>query len=212
MAQAGTIVADVARSAVYLRRGLDACCGAATMAGMPNPAIDRRIGYECLAFGKLFERNARFRGDHVGVIAPIDAGDARLTWRAFDRYANRLANALTKSGIGRGDRVSTLLGNSLALVGLYGACAKLGAAIVPMSPLLNASGVASLIRDAQPKAIVSTRSRAATLAKLAACLARRCRPSFSPMAIARTRTRCHPAHGSTAQRTTHRPSPSAPTT
>jgi len=133
------------------------------MAGMPKPAIDRRIGYECLAFGTLFERNARFRGDHIGVIAPTDAGDARLTWRAFDRYANRVANALAKSGIGRGDRVSTLLGNSLALVGLYGACAKLGAAIVPMSPLLNAAGVASLARDAEPKAIVSAQSRSATL-------------------------------------------------
>ena len=133
------------------------------MAGMPKPAIDRRIGYNCLAFGKLFERNARFRGDHVGVIAPTDAGDARLTWRAFDGYANRVANALANAGIGRGDRVSTLLGNSLALVGLYGACAKLGAAIVPMSPLLNAAGVASLARDAHPKAIVSTQSRAPTL-------------------------------------------------
>ena len=76
------------------------------MAGMSKPAIDRRIGYECLAFGKLFERNGRFRGDHVGVIAPTDAGDARLTWRAFDRYANRVANALANACIGRGDRVS----------------------------------------------------------------------------------------------------------
>ena len=133
---------------------------------MAKPRIDHRIGYDCLAFGKLLERNARFRGDHVGVIAPTDAGDARLTWRAFDRYANRVANALAKSGIARGDRVSTLLGNSLALVGLYGACAKLGAAVVPMSPLLNAAGVASLARDAKPKTIVSTQSRAAMLAEV----------------------------------------------
>lgn len=181
------------------------------MAGMSNPAIDRRIGYECLALGKLFERNARFRGDHVGVIAPTDAGDARLTWRAFDHYANRVANALAKSGIGRGDRVSTLLGNSLALVGLYGACAKLGAAIVPMSPLLNAAGVASLARDAQPKVIVSTQSRVATLDEVRDGLGASM-PAVLFADLARTRTRCSPVRGSTAQRTTHRSWPSAPTT
>jgi acyl-CoA synthetase (AMP-forming)/AMP-acid ligase II len=123
------------------------------------PAIDRRIAYDCLAFGRLFERNARYRPTHVGVIAPTDAADARLTWHAFDRYVNRVANALAKTGVMRGDRVATLLGNSLALVGLYGACAKLGAPIVPMSPLLNGAGVASLARDAEARVLVATRSR-----------------------------------------------------
>ena len=133
------------------------------MAAMTNPPTGCRIAYDCLAFGKLLERNGRFRGSHVGVIAPTDAGEARLTWRAFDGYTNRIASALARSGVARGDRVSTLLGNSLALVGLYGACAKLGAAIVPMSTLLNAAGVASLTRDAAPAIVVSTRARASTL-------------------------------------------------
>ena len=135
---------------------------------MPNdPAaaasIDRRIAYDCLAFGRLLERNARYRPAHVGVVAPTDAADARLGWRAFDAYVNRVAHALARAGVRRGDRVATLLGNSLALVGLYGACAKLGAPIVPMSPLLTAAGVASLARDAGPRVLVSTRLREAPL-------------------------------------------------
>ena len=136
---------------------------------MPNdsanaPPIDRRIAYDCLAFGRLIERNARYRATQVGIVAPTDAGDARLTWRVFDRYVNRVANALARSGVARGDRVATLLGNSLALVGLYGACAKLGAPIVPMSPLMNGAGVASLAREAGAKVLVSTRSHAAVVA------------------------------------------------
>ncbi len=135
---------------------------------MPNDttagegAIHARIAYDTLAFGRLLERHARYRPDHLAVVAPSGANEARLTWRELDRHVNRFAAVLAAAGVARGDRVATLLANSLTLVSLYWACAKLGAAIVPMSPLLNAPGIASLLRDSAPRILVAGETFATT--------------------------------------------------
>jgi acyl-CoA synthetase (AMP-forming)/AMP-acid ligase II len=118
-------------------------------------AVHARIAYDTLAFGRLLERHARYRPDRLAVVAPSGASEARLTWRELDRHVNRLAAVLGAAGVARGDRVATLLANSLTLFGLYWACAKLGAALVPMSPLLNAPGIASLLRDSTPRVVVA---------------------------------------------------------
>jgi long-chain acyl-CoA synthetase len=57
-----------------------------------------------------------------------------------------------------GDRVATILPNSLELLATYWACAKLGAATVPLSPLLLAAGFLSLLNDAKPRVILSTKT------------------------------------------------------
>ncbi len=80
------------------------------------------------------------------------------TWREFDAYVNRWANALATLGVARGDRVATVLANSLELLATYWACAKLGAAVVPLSPLLTATGLASLLADAPPKVVLASRT------------------------------------------------------
>jgi acyl-CoA synthetase (AMP-forming)/AMP-acid ligase II len=125
--------------------------------------MDTPIATNSLALGSLPERHARYRPHHVAVIAPAGERDVRLTWREFDRYVNRWANALAAQGVARGERVATVLGNSLALLATYWACAKLGAAIVPLSPLLNAPGLASLLGDAQPCVVVGASDQVATL-------------------------------------------------
>jgi acyl-CoA synthetase (AMP-forming)/AMP-acid ligase II len=119
----------------------------------------RRIAYESLTLGGLVQRHARYRGDDVAVVAPDGAAEARLTWRAFDARVDRTAHALARHGVHRGDRVATLLGNSLDLVALFWACARMGAAFVPLSPLLNAPGMASLLADARPRVVVGPGAR-----------------------------------------------------
>ena len=49
-----------------------------------------------------------------------------------------------------------MLANSLELLATYWACAKLGAAAVPLSPLLTATGLASLLADAPPKVVLAS--------------------------------------------------------
>jgi acyl-coenzyme A synthetase/AMP-(fatty) acid ligase len=83
--------------------------------------------------------------------------------REFDTYINRCANVLTSLGVARGDRVATVLPNSLVLLAAYWACAKLGAAVVPLSPLLNASGLASLLADATPSVVIAATDQRAML-------------------------------------------------
>jgi acyl-CoA synthetase (AMP-forming)/AMP-acid ligase II len=132
--------------------------------GIVSDRVKHDIAHDCLALGRLLERHARYRPERLAVVAPAGAADARLSWRAFDAYVNRTAHALASLGVARGDRVATLLANSLDILALYWACAKLGAAIVPMSPLLKAPGVAALVANAQPKVLVAPAERRAEVA------------------------------------------------
>jgi acyl-CoA synthetase (AMP-forming)/AMP-acid ligase II len=125
--------------------------------------VETPIATNQLVMGSLLERHARYRPRHVAVVAPLGDGDERLSWREFDAYVNRWANALAGLGVGRGDRVATVLANSLPLLATYWACAKLGAAVVPLSPLLNASGLASLASDATPRVILGGRGQLSML-------------------------------------------------
>ncbi len=121
--------------------------------------MDSPIAMRSLTLGGLVARHARYRPHHTAVIvAARNAGEReiRLTWRELDAYVNRWANALATLGVRRGDRVATVLANSLELLATYWSCAKLGAAIVPLSPLLTATGLASLVADAPPKVIVAS--------------------------------------------------------
>lgn len=128
--------------------------------------METPIAFHSLALGRLLERHARYRPRHTAVVAPAGAAGARetrLTWREWDAYVNRCANGLAQLGVGRGDRVATVLGNRLELLATYWACAKLGAAAVPLSPLLNAAGLRSLLDDATPRVVLASSDQLAML-------------------------------------------------
>ncbi|TVT70733.1 MAG: AMP-binding protein [Denitromonas halophila] len=107
----------------------------------------------------LIAHHARYRPDHLAIVF----GDQRLSWDQFNRRVNRLAHALRAAGIDKGDRVATVLPNCLELLDIYWACAKLGAVVVPLSPLLTTAGLESLMRNAAPKAVFASRETAAIL-------------------------------------------------
>src|SRR3954469_3303191 len=102
------------------------------------------IAINSLVLGSLPVHHARYRPHRTAVIvagrSPHER-EVRLDWRDFNAYVNRWANALAGLGVTRGDRVATVLANSLELLATYWACAKLGAAATPLSPLLTASGL-----------------------------------------------------------------------
>jgi long-chain acyl-CoA synthetase len=145
-----------------------------TLAGQASPypvdgiafedrTMDAPIAKNSLTLSALLARHARYRGQHTAVIAPEGRSDVRLTWAEFDAYVNRWANALASLGVERGGRVATVVGNSLPLLATFWACAKLGAAVVPLSPLLNAPGLASLLADAMPRVVVGSNDQLAML-------------------------------------------------
>jgi long-chain acyl-CoA synthetase len=101
--------------------------------------------------GSLFTWHARYRPNHLAVVFQ----DKRLTHREFNANINRLANALLALGIQRGDKVATLLPNSMELMEAYWACAKIGAAVVPLSTLLMAKGIANLLQDSDSVMVIT---------------------------------------------------------
>lgn len=93
--------------------------------------------------GNLLTRHARYRPLHPAV----HFGEVRLTYAEFNRRVNRLANALQQRGVEKGQRIATLLPNCLELLEVYWAAAKTGAVVVPLSPMLLGTGLASLLKD-----------------------------------------------------------------
>ena len=121
------------------------------------------IAYDSLVLGKLIERHARYRPRHTALIAPCGSREVRLNWRDLDAYVNRYAQMLRVLGVARGDRVASILPNAVQLVTLYYACAKLGAVAVPLSTLLNAAGLRSLLVDAAPRVVIASAAQRAML-------------------------------------------------
>ncbi|WP_292934859.1 AMP-binding protein [Noviherbaspirillum sp.] len=93
--------------------------------------------------GDLITHHARYRPQHEAIVF----GETRLTYDAFNRRVNRLANAMQELGIEKGQKVATLLPNCLELLDIYWAAAKTGAVLVPLSPMLLGAGLASLLGD-----------------------------------------------------------------
>jgi acyl-CoA synthetase (AMP-forming)/AMP-acid ligase II len=121
--------------------------------------MDSPIALNSLVLGSLPIHHARYRPHHTAVVVPgRSPGDREvsLDWREFNGYVNRWANALAGLGVSRGNGVATVLGNSLELLATYWACAKLGAVAVPLSPLLTATGLLSLLDAAKPRVIVAS--------------------------------------------------------
>ena len=112
-----------------------------------------------LELATLISRHARYRRDATAVVF----GDERLTYAQFGARVARSANMLRSLGIGKGDKVATVLGNSREALELVWAVPAVGAALVPLSPLLMPAGLARLLRDSDAKCLVSQRSMLPTL-------------------------------------------------
>ena len=101
--------------------------------------------------GSLLSRNARYRGKHEAFVI----GGQRLNFDELNSRVNIVANALFATGIAKGEKLATVLPNCEELMLLYWAAAKTGIVIVPTSPLLQASGLVTLLNDSDTKIVFS---------------------------------------------------------
>jgi long-chain acyl-CoA synthetase len=115
-----------------------------------------------LELASLIGHHARHRPDALAV----SVGDRRLDWRAFGARVAQVGNMLRALGVGRGDRVATCMGNSLELLETCWAVPSIGATLVPLSPLLLADGLESLLRDCAPACLITTTAMLPVLAKV----------------------------------------------
>lgn len=99
---------------------------------------------------QLITRHARYRGD----LPAVQFETQRLNWREFNAYCNQVANAFAAAGLKKGDKVATVLPNSLELLTLYWAITSLGGVVVPLSPLLNPVGIVKLLKACRAFSVV----------------------------------------------------------
>ena len=80
--------------------------------------------------------------------------DLRLTYAELNARAGRLAHALSSAGVGRGDRVATLLHNCPEFVETLFATAKIGAVFVPINFRLAGPEIGRILEDCAATALI----------------------------------------------------------
>jgi long-chain acyl-CoA synthetase len=74
-------------------------------------------------------------------------GDERLTWAELGHRARALAGGLARAGVGRGDRVATLLPNGFPFCLAVFATTELGAVMVPLNTKLRRGELAFMLEN-----------------------------------------------------------------
>lgn len=90
-------------------------------------------------------------------LAIVDAGKSpewRLTYRQMNQRANRLANALGKLGVAKGERVAILARDGVEHLDTFFACSKLGAIHTALNWRLNWQELVGIFHQTQPKVLV----------------------------------------------------------
>ena len=88
-------------------------------------------------------------------VALIDAGrDLTLTYADLEEQVGRLAAWLASSGVGPGDRVAFLAGNTTDVFEALFACAKLTAILVPLNWRLAVPEMQFIVDDCRPDVLI----------------------------------------------------------
>ncbi len=109
-------------------------------------------------------RNAEFGPDRR---AYVDDLGASLSWREFDGAASSLAEQLAGLGVLRGDRIAVWHGDSSAIHVLFVAIERCGAVVVGIGARAGTREVAAILRNSQPKILITDPQRGATAAQVA---------------------------------------------
>ena len=97
-----------------------------------------------VGLGYLFDSALEASPDKVAVIQ----GETSLTFRELDRRANRVAWALRRDGVGRGDRVALLFDNDHRFLECYFGTLRAGAVVVPVNHRLSNDAVNYILENA----------------------------------------------------------------
>lgn len=81
-------------------------------------------------------------------------GDVRRSYRELNERANRVANAVKKMGIQRGDRIAVLAMNEPEYLELYFGLGKIGVVLVPINHRLAPPEVAYIVNDCEASILI----------------------------------------------------------
>lgn len=100
--------------------------------------------------GNQIARAVRRYAEEIAAIC----GDERRTFAEIDNRTNQLAHALTALGLRKGDRVATLLENSIRCVEVDFALAKAGLVRVSLNPRSTAKDAAYILEDSDARVLI----------------------------------------------------------
>jgi fatty-acyl-CoA synthase len=131
---------------------------------MPGSIYDDGLGRTPANFAPLtplgfLPRTAAIHPDRVAVIH----GERRITYADFHARARRLASALARHGIGRGDTVSAMLPNVPAMLDAHFGVPMLGAVLNTINTRLDARTVRYILEHGEAKALITDREYAAVV-------------------------------------------------
>jgi amino acid adenylation domain-containing protein len=115
---------------------------------------------------ELFSIQARKRGDHIAV----SCDGQTITYDQLEERSNRLANRLTRMGVGVNVLVGVYLERSVDLLVAILGILKSGAAYLPLDPSYPAERVAFILDDATSPVLLSQSSLVGRLPKMNAQL------------------------------------------
>ena len=118
----------------------------------------------------FIKRAAAYFGERTAVIH----GERRFTYLEFYARTRRLAHALTKAGIGRGDTVAILAPNTPAMLEAHYAVPMIGAVLNPINIRLDPAAIAFCLEHGDAKLLLADREFHSTIAPALDLLGPKC--------------------------------------
>ncbi|WP_323121407.1 acyl-CoA synthetase [Burkholderia alba] len=116
-----------------------------------DEGLDRRdANYVPLTPIDFIARAAEVYGERPAVVH----GDVRRTWRETYARARRLASALRRAGIGRGDTVAALLPNIPAMIDAHFGVPMAGAVLNALNTRLDVPSILFMLRHGEAKLLI----------------------------------------------------------
>lgn len=99
-------------------------------------------------------------------LAIRNADGRQFTYGELWALSSKLAHALTKAGVQKGDRVAVQVDKSPEVIALFLACARAGAAFLPLNTAYTLAEVDFFVGDAEPRVLVVAPSKIEELQEL----------------------------------------------
>jgi len=109
-------------------------------------------------FNKTFQTYA----DEIAV----EFNEDKATFSEINRNANKIANALRKISVNKGDRVALFLANNLELVHFFAGILKNGSIVVPMNTYFKEIEAKHMLNDSGAKVILTDKERLPIIKKI----------------------------------------------
>ena len=118
-----------------------------------DPTVGRNL-ISRVNVGDMLTRSAARSPDALAVVD----GERRLTYRQFNAFTNRTANAISSLGYVRGDVLALMSTNNVEFLFVYFACAKLGLVCVPINLFWRNKELGYVLDHARARGVVVERA------------------------------------------------------